>query len=1072
MSIFESFADKPNQIREEGQEITLRFSRIDDNTGKVTWSIPPTVKGCEGKGAYNGIVITVSDKPANYIESSPKDGKYYIGDPTADPDMHSGSKIQDNVLVVGAFYEDTVTTELEVFDLEPRTPYYFSGYAVDNVARYHREGVHSYSLPTGPEEGKDDEMLPARHGIQIEEPIELRSGTGLKRDVEYKLKLLIGCKEYEIPIRGEKAQNYKKLIDEIHYQISLLEEPYKSPYYPFKDAIFILEGKYYLWDGQNKSLINYIESNSEPNIPVAETLWYDTDNNILFQYESSGWNEVDFIESDTDITTPSDNSIWFDKENGIAWIWKEDKWCKLNTIVDTRNPLLPPLVSTNTFWYNTDTLELFNWNKKYKKWDSAEFTIYYASDPNNMTAGDFWLNENEEKVYILGTYGEGWNELQNVTYSERDENGTLEFILDEELLDLELNGHFWYIPSEQRLFRRVVGQWEETTEILFFTNNQEPNIANDNNFLEVWWNPDDQEFNVWDYNNQEWKTFTNAIVNQDGTIEFILNQPTVRGHFLYDPSVNKVYEREASAWVEQDIALYPREPDLSSRESCDVWWNSTTDEIYVWDEVDNEWTLANKFYQTSIDPSKPPLLPKGSIWFNPKNNQLMMIMDTNCVEYDYINLPFDPTNPPIGFVWKQGDSFFMWNGSQWILLDDVLIYSHNPFDLPEGTYWLRTTDNTLYIWDGAEWIEVNVLTYDPKPEEGFLWLNTTNDTLYKWYIDKWVEATGMVYVEFIPAKCPTEKSRLVFKTREVGCEAVVQINNGGEYLFAKIGNRVRYELPLEGQDNAYGTPMYQQLGVGDDGSPDERRALHDTIRQLLGAPAVKVELSKTQIDTCINNALNMLRKYGGHAYKREMFFLDLKPNQQIYELRDRCVGFHKIVGVNSVYRLRSAFLRGAYSGYDIYGYAALKQLYTLGTFDTLSFHMVSSFIEELEHLFATRVTFQWVEKTRELKLYNSVHALERVLVDGHIERTEQDLMVDRETSLWVQRWAVAEAKMALSQSRGKFQSLPGPNGSTVLNAQELITQSEAEKAVLMEELEDASMSGSLDEGLKGFMVLG
>jgi hypothetical protein len=216
----------------------------------------------------------------------------------------------------------------------------------------------------------------------------------------------------------------------------------------------------------------------------------------------------------------------------------------------------------------------------------------------------------------------------------------------------------------------------------------------------------------------------------------------------------------------------------------------------------------------------------------------------------------------------------------------------------------------------------------------------------------------------------------------------------------------------------------------------------------------------------------MLRKYGGHAYKREMFFLDMMPNQQIYELRDRCVGFHKIVGVNAVYRLRSAFLRGAYSGYDIYGYAALKQLYTLGTFDTLSFHLVSGFIEELEHLFATRITFQWIERTRELKMYNSVHAMERVLIDAHIERTEQDLITDRETSLWIQRWAVAEAKMALSQSRGKFQSLPGPNGSTVLNAQELITQSEAEKAVLMEELEDASMSGSLDAGLSGFMVLG
>lgn len=1069
MTIFESYADQPNQIKDEGQEITLRFSKIDENTGKITWNIPPTIKGCEGKGSYNGIVITVSDKPANYIESSPKDGKYYIGDPTVDPDMHSGSKIQDNVLVVGAFYDDTVTTELEVSDLKERTPYYFSGYAVDNVARYHREGVHSYSLPTGPDEGNADELLPARHTIQIEEPINLRSGTGLEKNREYKLKLLIGCKEHEIPIRGEKAQNYKKLIDEIHYQVSLLEEPYQSPSYPFKDVVFFLDGVYYLWDGQNRIKLKYISSDDFPNVPNSETLWYDTEKNILFQYESGGWSEVEFIDSDFDITKPSDNTIWFDGTD--AWIWKEDKWCKLNTIISTRNPLLPPLLSTNTFWYNTETFELFNWNKKYKKWDDA-LALYYPSNPNNMAAGAFWFNEDEDKVFVLGTYGEGWRELTNVTYSERNEDGTLEFLLDEDLIDLDVNGHFWYIPSEQRLFRRVSGLWEENNSILFFTNINEPNISTDPNVFQIWWNPDLEEFSTWNYDAQEWESFEDVIINPDNTIEFVLSEPEFSGLFLYDPSVNTVYKRTNSAWVEQDIAIYAKEPDLVSRESCDVWWNSSTDEILIWDEVDSEWTAANNFFQTDADPSRPPKLKEGSIWYNPSTEQLLMIMDSQCIEYQYINTLFDPTNPPVGFILKMGDVFKVWNGDQWITLEDVLVYSHDPFDLPIGTYWLNTSNGLLFIWDGVEWSEVSVLDYDPKPNEDFLWLNTTNDTLYKWNIDKWVETTGLVYAEFIPATCPSEKDRIVIKTRELGCEAKVEINPGREYLFAQIGNRVRYGFPVEGQDTMHGVPMYRQLGVGDDGSPDERRKLHDTVRQLLGAPAVKIELSKSQLDTCIDNALNMLRKYAGHAYKRNMFFLDLKPNQQIYELRNRCVGFHKIVGINAVYRLRSAFLRGAYSGYDIYGYAALKQLYTLGTFDTLSFHMVSSFIEELEHLFATRITYQWIEQTRELKLYNSVHAFERVLIDGHIERTEQDLITDRETSLWIQRWVVAEAKMALSQSRGKFQSLPGPNGSTVLNAQELITQSEAEKAVLMEELEDPSMSGSLDEGLKGFFVLG
>ena len=149
----------------------------------------------------------------------------------------------------------------------------------------------------------------------------------------------------------------------------------------------------------------------------------------------------------------------------------------------------------------------------------------------------------------------------------------------------------------------------------------------------------------------------------------------------------------------------------------------------------------------------------------------------------------------------------------------------------------------------------------------------------------------------------------------------------------------------------------------------------------MGAPTVKIELSKSNLDICIDNAIMMIRKYSGYGYKRGFFFLDMKRNQQNYELTDKCVGFNKIVKVTGAYRLRSGFLKGAYTGYDIYGYAALKQLYTLGSFDILSFHLVSSFIEELENIFATRLTFQWIEKTRELRLYNAVYANERILLD-------------------------------------------------------------------------------------------
>jgi hypothetical protein len=981
-TIFKGYADQPEQIKKEGEEITLRFSRIDDNTGKVTWNIPPSVKGCESpNGVYDGIVITVSRQPANYIGSSPKDGTYYIGDPTVDPNLHSGSEIENGVLVVGAFYNDRTTTELEVFDLEPRTAYYFSGYAVDNVARYHREGVHSYSLPTGVEESDDDEVLPARHRVMLEDRVQLASPTGLDHKKDYKLKLMVGCEDHELTIRGRKSQTYKDLLNEIEYKSFLLDDPYKSPDYPFSDTIFQIDDIFYKWDGTNRVTINPILSEGPPNEVEMGFIWFDMLNNELFEYESNGWESLSFIDIEFDITSPSSNTIWLDRRQSTdnAWIWRDNKWCKLNLISSDRNPLLPPKLDNNTYWYNTTSFEFFKWDKKIKRWKES-LTIYYNKDPNGILPGDFWYDETEEVVKYL-TLSNEWEEIPAIRYSERDEDGDLPFTIDDDDLPSYNPGYFWFIPSEQKL-----------------------------------------------------------------------------------------YKREPGEWVLQDLALYPTDP--MDRESCMLWWNSDTDNLYSWDKVNEQWIEVENFFIQDLDPSKAEKLPENSVWYNPTSGQLLMILDSTCKEYDYIDLPFDPTNPPIGFVWKNESEFKIWNGDFWIDLD-VLLSDTDPTNLENGTYWLRTTDSKLFKLDN-DWIEVEVSDTDPKPKEGFLWLDTTQDKLYKWHIDKWIEAIGPFTAEFQKAKCPDDnKDSILFKSRKIGCDAILQIDRREkDSVFAHLNTRVRYGMPMEGQDLMHSTPMYKALGVGDDGSPDERRALHRVIRELLGEPTTKVELSKSQIDTCIDNALNILRKYSGQAYKRGFFFLDLYPNQQIYKLKDRCVEFNKIVNVTAVYRLRSAFLRGAYSGYDIFGYAALKQLYTLGTFDILSFHLVSSFIEELEHLFATRVTFQWVERTRELKLYNSVHAHERVLVDASLERTEQDLMVDRETSLWLQRWAVAEAKMMLSQSRGKYQSLPGPAGSTVLNAQELITQSEAEKAILMEELEDPAMSGILEVGQKGYFILG
>jgi hypothetical protein len=126
----------------------------------------------------------------------------------------------------------------------------------------------------------------------------------------------------------------------------------------------------------------------------------------------------------------------------------------------------------------------------------------------------------------------------------------------------------------------------------------------------------------------------------------------------------------------------------------------------------------------------------------------------------------------------------------------------------------------------------------------------------------------------------------------------------------------------------------------------------------------------------------------------------------------------------------------------------------MGTFDLLSYHLVSEYIEQLEQLFASRVVFNWHEETRELWIHQTLGRDEIMLIDTSVERTEQDLFKDRWINRWLQERALIEARLTLSELRGKYASLPGAGGGISLNAGDLSARADADKERLRQELDD------------------
>jgi hypothetical protein len=974
MGVYDKFADGPNQIKKEGQEITIRFQRTGPTTGRISWNIPAPAAGCgkDASRAYDGIVITINSKASNYLSNSPKNGVFYNGDATGDADLHAGDKL-DGALVVAALYNDTTTSFIDVNDIFPKTAYYVSGYAVDAQARYHREGVHAYSLPTGADEwGLPDKA--AKHDVIIDVVggINGSTPTGLAIDSVYTLKLRVNKKEYSVEIEGENASNYNDLVSELKEKLALLGDVYVSPLPPHTNSMYYNAKTKELkrWDGDSYVDVPVLVHPNDPFMQELNALWMNTTTKLLSRFNGATWATTNYISTPFSPAAVKCDQSWFDGTN--VWLYKTSHWEKLYTYIQTRNPLLGAVLDCDDYWYNKTDGSVSVWDVDAKMWKAVD-VIYFGTDPNALANGSYWYDEAAKKVKVLSTT---WSTLSSVAYVES-------------------------LPADATKYTELA----------------------------------------------------------DGET------------FLFDLATNTLLENVSGTWTARTFLAFPVDP--RDRLKANLWWNSSTDKLLAWNAINATWVEVTSFTQSEIDPSLPKPVEPNSAWYNPETKEVKLVFKTACKTIFPIIFAGAPGNLPTGTVWydNDDDKWYMWDGATFNQVFPMF-YPTDPYFIVAGYYWYDTDTQKLVRWSGTAWEEIEYVTKPVSNAVGTFWFNSINDTLYMWDGKAWTESVGLVSVELVPPATSKSKSILSFFTRDIGCSSSVEVIAETGLLLDALTQGVIFTEPMGGESGLQGGALYSQLGVGDDGSPDERRALHDDIRTMLGHPTVQVELTKEQLDLCINLALKELRKFSSFSYKRGVFFLDLKPNQQTYVLTNKCVGFNKVVNIHSLHRSRGISVHSTSVDNDVFQYASLQRLYTMGTFDMLSYHLVQAYMEEMETMFANRIMFQWAEFDRELSLMTRITRNERILVDADFERTEQDLMLDRQTGLWLQRWATAEAKLMLSQSRGKFQTLPGPNGSTTLNSSDLQSQAQQEMEWLREQLQDGSMQNLGGLGLRAHLILG
>lgn len=754
---------------------------------------------------------------------------------------------------------------------------------------------------------------------------------------------------------------------------------------------------------------------------------------------------------------PNTNGFFWDANSHTLYQWNGEE----NVVIPAYVQNFPPnQVVMGTYWVDTSvsTLVVRRWSGT--SW-VAQTVIVYNTDPT-APIGDV-------SIWFDGIVAHRWNGVawcDAIFFNQPT---------DPSLSVLPPAGSYWYNPTTKVLFK-----WDNNLElwvtVMSISSLIDPNTLPTGYF---WFDVSINKLFQLNTPDLGWNLQSNVRISE--------TTPTLPGPgtFWYNPTTGILQQWNGSIWVTISSVVFSSVDPLN-RTSCDLWWNTTTDQILVWDTINSVWTLATAFFQQVDDPTIAPTIVEGSLWLN-SITSVMYIFENGCwKDIQYINLSTNPVAPPSGTIWynPSANTWQYWNGSGWVVF--LPTYSNiDPTTIPVGTFWFNTTNNALNQWNGVAWVNVLYSSTSLAPTKGTKWFDQTTNMLKQWDGTQWIEGIPLAVVEI---NCNGD---LLFSSTMLGSSSFIAID--GRILSSTFSGQQTYTFdtspgsmwtsimtlynmqfgdPQPGSDGDDGIPMTQKLGIGTDGSSDERKSMMNDIRFQLGYPVIDVELTTEQLDHFISKALEEYRQKAGAAYRRGWFFMSIHHETQRYLLNAKNNHFDRIVNINGIFRLTSAFLSSAH-GAGVYGQIVLQHLYNMGTFDLLSYHLISDYVEQMEILFAARVTYSWDEQTRELWIHHRFPFSERmVLIDAAVERTEQDIMSNRISKPWIRRYALALSRIALAETRGKYSTLPGAGGQVSLNANDLRQAANDEIAALLKELDDWVADVPEIWGSDSVMILG
>ena len=218
----------------------------------------------------------------------------------------------------------------------------------------------------------------------------------------------------------------------------------------------------------------------------------------------------------------------------------------------------------------------------------------------------------------------------------------------------------------------------------------------------------------------------------------------------------------------------------------------------------------------------------------------------------------------------------------------------------------------------------------------------------------------------------------------------------------------------------------------------------------LGGGIIDLELDPAHYEAAYQYAIKTYRQRAQNSTEESYTLMGVQKHINTYTLPQ------EFINVRQVFRRTVGLETGpAASSFDPFS-SAILNTYLLNynyAGGLATYEMYAGYVELAARMFGGYVIFTFNPVTKELKMVRDPKATgEQILIWGDLQKSEEILLQDPGSGIWVGDFTLATLKITIGEAREKFASIVGPGGGTTLNGTAMKAEGLAQQMQLIDDL--------------------